>query len=155
MQRIELSESAWMEKTGKGLEVVFQLSGIAIHDSREKLEFILNQKGVEYRVEQPFEAEMQKKQYFCEGCRYNVIDDNVVGLALEYLHIGRDYIENHLGAPDDTTILLGQVYSMYDFEIDGYIWEYKKLNLKITFDVEQEFARTFNIGKTLYFLDSY
>lgn len=155
MQRIELLESAWMEMVGKGSEIVFQLNGIEINDSREKLELVLNQKGVEYRVEQPFEAEINKKQYFSEGCRYNVIDDKVVGLALEYLHISRDYIENHLGMPDNTTILLGQVYSMYDFEIDGYIWEYKKLDLEITFDVEQTFARTFNIGKTLYFLDSY
>lgn len=155
MQRIELLESTWMEKAGKGSEIVFQLNGIEIQDSREKLELVLDQKGVEYRVEQPFETEKNKKQYFGKGYRFNVIDDKVVGLALKYLHIGRDYIENHLGLPDDATILLGQVYSMFDFEIDGYIWEYKKLNLKITFDVEQTFARTFNIGKTLYFLDSY
>jgi hypothetical protein len=44
---------------------------------------------------------------------------------------------------------------MYDWELDGYTWEYDKLNLKISLDIEKLNARTFFVGKKFSWLDNY
>lgn len=154
MQYIELLDPTWMEKIGKEEKISFVLNGIAIDDSREKLELMLNQQHIKYEITQPV-LEVNKEQYTCEGFRFNVIVDLVVGFGINRLNVERDYIEKYLGTPDDVSPILEFLCLEGWIDTSGYIWLYKELNLAITFDEEQMFARTFHFGYKLSVSDDY
>ena len=154
MQYIELLDPTWMEKIDKKNEISFTLNGIGIDDSREKLELILNQQHIKYEITQPV-LEVNKEQYTCEGFRFNVIVDLVVGFGINRLNVERDYIEKYLGTPDDVSPILELICLLDWVETFGYIWLYKDLNLAITFNSEQTVARTFHFGYKLSVSDDY
>lgn len=154
MQYIELLDATWMEKIERKNEISFVLNGIGIDDSREKLELILDQQHIKYEITQPV-LEVNKEQYTCEGFKYNVIVDLVVGLGINRLQVERDYIEKHLGMPDSVEPIIELICLMDWVQTIGYIWLYKDLNLAITFDSKQAFAETFHFGYKLSVSDDY
>src|ERR1044072_1274135 len=154
MQYIELLDPAWMEKINKEDEISFMLNGVAIDDSREKLELILNQQYIKYEITQPV-LEVNKEQYTCEGFRFNVIVDLVVGFGINKLQVEREYIEKYLGTPDSVEPIIELICLMDWIQTIGYIWLYKDLNLQITFDSQQTFGETFHFGYKLSFEDDF
>ena len=154
-KHVDLLDSNWIEILSHSANAKLQLNGIEITDSREKLESILNGKKVKYAMSHPIPDDKSKKTYKCEGYKYNLVDDKIVGFALTYTNINRDLVEKYLGLPDKEVPIVGQVYNMYDWELDGYTWEYNKLNLEISLDEEKLSARTFYVGKKLTWLDDY
>lgn len=154
-KHVELLDSNWLEILSRSANAALKLNGIGIADNCAKLESILNGKKVNYEICHPIPDDKNKKTYKCKGYKYNLEDDKVVGFALTYTNIDNEYIKKFLGLPDEELPIIGQVYSMYDWEQQGYSWKYSKLDLEISLDNEKLIAQTFYVGKKLTYFDDY
>ncbi|OQP52757.1 hypothetical protein A4H97_23920 [Niastella yeongjuensis] len=146
---VELLDPNWTEMVSQGTNVKFMLNGIMISDSRAKLESVLNDKEVNYKIFYPLVNEVNKRTYECDGYKFNLVDDTVVGFALTYTELDSEYVKKCLGETDQEIAITGEVYSMYDWQLLGYNWKYNRLNLEISIDKEKLIANTFYVGKNV------
>ncbi len=153
-KQIELLDPDWMNNLKHESRIRFTLNGVKIGDNRTKLELVLNRNQAAFRINYPLVDDQTLVEYICSGYRYKIQKDRVVGFAITSTNISREEVSNHFGEPTDVTPIIGAVFSMDLFEIEGYIWEYKNLNVEITLDEEQLIAQAFHIGKKLYYFDN-
>lgn len=146
---VDLLDRNWLAIVSLNPSAELRLSGIGLTDSREKLESTLDGNKVQYGIFYPLPADKSKKTYKCAGHSFNVQDDTVVGFALTYTKVNTDIVKRYLGETDNEDPIVGQVYSMYDWELLGYTWKYSRLDLEISLDEKKLVAQTFYVGKKL------
>ncbi|WP_300665516.1 hypothetical protein [Fluviicola sp.] len=135
-------------------KITFRLNGVKMKDNRTKLESILNQHRVSFRVNYPLVNDQEQVEYICTGYKYKLQKDQVVGFALTNTNVSKQDIIHNLGNPTKVTPIIGEIFSMDLFEIEGYIWEYDGLKLEVTFDEKELAAEAFHVGKKLYYFDN-
>lgn len=153
-KQIELRDSDWMESLTNESKAIFTLNGVKIQDDKTVLERILNEKYISFRINYPLLDDRDQVEYLCTGYRYKLQQNQVVGFAITNTNVSKNDVMDKLGDPTNITPIIGDIFLIDFFEIEGYIWEYEKLQLEITLDQEQQFARAFYVGKKLYYFDN-
>ena len=153
-KQIELGDPDWMKNLKNESRVRFKLNGVKIRDDKTILERILNQNHTVFRINYPLVDNQDSVEYICTDYKYKLQQDRVVGFAITNANANKNDIIEQLGDPTSITPIIGEIYSIDMFEIEGYIWEYEKLQLEITLDEEQQVACAFHVGKKLYYFDN-
>lgn len=153
-KQIELGDPDWMKNLKNESRVRFKLNGVKIRDDKTILERILNQNHTVFRINYPLVDNQDSVEYICTDCKYKLQQDRVVGFAITNANANKNDIIEQLGNPTNVTPIIGEIFLIDFFEIEGYIWEYEALKLEITLDQEQQVARAFHVGKKLYYFDN-
>lgn len=153
-KQIELLDSDWMKNLKRKSGIRFTLNGVKIRDNRTKLELTLNRNQVAFRINYPLVDDQTQVEYICSGCKYKLQKDRVVGFAITNTNVSKKDVIDHLGNPTKVVPIIGEIFSMDLFEIEGYIWEYEDFKLEITLDEEQLIAQAFHVGKKLHYFDN-
>lgn len=153
-KQIELGDPDWMKNLKNEAKVKFTLNGVKIQDDKTTLERVLNQNDASFRINYPLVDDCDLIEYICTNFRYKLQQNQVVGFAITNTNVSKNELIDKLGDPTNITPIIGEIFSMDMFEIEGYIWEYEKLQLEITLNEEQQFARAFHVGKKLYYFDN-
>ena len=153
-KQIELLDSGWMKNLKDESKITFRLNGVKIQDNRTKLESILNQNHVVFSINYPLVNDREQVEYICTGYKYKLQKNQIVGFAITNTNVSKNEIIENLGDPTKVTPIIGEIFSMDFFEIEGYIWEYEGLNLEVTFDENELVAQAFHVGQKLYYFDN-
>lgn len=80
---------------------------------------------------------------------FQMTDSTISGFTLinQKDGISKSDILNKLGPIPGQTLMIGQIFSMLDYEIDGFIYDYDAFDLKIKVEQNETTVSTFYFGK--------
>lgn len=145
--KIELLKKNWFEKFELDSKCI--LNGVKIGDSEKK---IINCVEVANFLRGTNNHRLVRSNNF--EYQYKIINGKVIGFSLkiESKITKKDFILK-LGQPIKVIPIIGEIYNMYSFEIDGYEWLYEK-NIKLILDIKQEKIESIHFGESLGYFEN-
>lgn len=143
---IELSEAGWLEKIRE--QAPYMLCSVKIQDPLSTLTTLfknsLEQKKSHHQAYQVYYTELSDSI----KAGFQVIDSKVSGFTLIHdKQFSQSDLLNMLGEPTGKTPVIGQVFSMWSYEIEGYIYDYDAFDLKVKLDETEQNITAFYFGK--------
>ncbi len=145
--KIDLINNEWFEKFD--LDSKFILNGVKIGDNEKKIRngiVVINfQRGINEHC-------LVRSDNF--EYNYKIINGKVVGFSRRNTaNKTKNEFILKLGKPIKAEPIIGQIYNMYSFDIDGYEWLYRN-KIKLVLDNKEEKVEAIHFGEELGYFEN-